>query len=354
MSEMTTHERVARMYQHRDADRVPLYETPWPSTLERWRREGMGDTDYVDYFGLDRIVELPVDNSPRFPTRVLEQTEDHIVFTNAWGATMMDWKHQASVPALIDVTVKTPDDWLKAKERMTPSDDRIPWEYLEREWRRWRKRGAWIGGLGWFGFDVTHAWFIGTERELLALAENPEWCVDMWRTEQDLNFALLDRVWDAGYQFDELRWYDDMGYKQNQFFSLKMYRELLKPIHQKAIDWAHAKGIRAYLHSCGDIRPFIPDLVEMGLDGLNPLEVKAGVDPLAVKREFGDRLLLHGGFNALLWNDVEEMEATVRRNLRVLMEGGGYVFATDHSTPSNVSLQDFKRIVQVVKDVGRY
>jgi uroporphyrinogen decarboxylase len=354
MSEMTTHERVGRMYQHREADRVPLYETPWLSTLERWRREGMGDADYVDYFGLDRIVELPVDNSPRFPTRVLEQSEDHFVYTNAWGATMMDWKHQASVPALIDVTVKTPDDWLKAKERMTPSDDRIPWEYLKREWPRWRKRGAWIGGLGWFGFDVTHAWFIGTERELLALAENPEWCVDMWRTQQDLNFALLDRVWEAGYQFDELRWYDDMGYKQNQFFSLKMYRELLKPIHQRAIDWAHAKGIRAYLHSCGDIRPFIPDLVEMGLDGLNPLEVKAGVDPLAVKREFGDRLLLHGGFNALLWNDVEEMEATVHRNLPALMEGGGYVFATDHSTPSNVSLQDFKRIVQVVKDVGRY
>jgi len=354
MSEMTTHERVGRMYQHREADRVPLYEIPWSSTLERWRREGMGDADYVDYFGLDPIVELPVDNSPRFPTRVLEQSEDHIVYTDAWGVTTMDWKHQASVPALIDVAVKTPDDWLKAKERMTPADDRIPWDYLKREWRRWRKQGAWIGGLGWFGFDVTHARFIGTERLLLALAENPEWCVDMWRTQQDLNIALLDRVWDAGYQFDELHWPDDMGYKQNQFFSLKMYRELLKPFHQKAIDWAHAKGIPAYLHSCGDIRPFIPDLVEMGLDGLNPLEVKAGVDPLAVKHEFGDRLLLHGGFNALLWDDVDEMEAAIRRDLPGLKEGGGYVFATDHSTPSNVSLQDFKRIVQVVKDVGRY
>jgi uroporphyrinogen decarboxylase len=90
------------------------------------------------------------------------------------------------------------------------------------------------------------------------------------------------------------------------------------------------------------------------VDGLNPLEVKAGVDPLAVKREFGDRLLLHGGFNALLWNDVEAMEAAVRENLPVLMENGGYIFATDHSTPSNVSLEAFKRIVAVVKEVGRY
>ena len=354
MDELTTHERIRRMYEHRPADRVPLYESAWRATEERWRREGMGDADYVDYFRLDRIVDFPVDNSPRFPTKVLEETEDQIVYTNAWGATIMDWKHQTSVPSLIDVAVKTPDDWLKAKERMTPSDDRIPWEYLKENWRRWREQGAWVDGICWFGFDVTHAWFIGTERELLALAENPEWCVDMWRTQQDLNLALLDRVWDAGYHFDQLRWYDDMGYKQKQFFSLRMYRELLKPFHQKAIDWAHAKGIPAYLHSCGDIRPFIPELVTMGLDGLNPLEVKAGVDPLAVKREFGDRLLLHGGFNALLWNYVEEMEAAVRRDLPILMKGGGYIFATDHSTPSNVSLQDFQRIVQVVKDVGRY
>ncbi len=353
MSEMTTHERISRMYEHRPADRVPIYETPWAATIERWQSEGMGDARYEEYFGLDRVVRLQLDNSPRFPTSVLEQSDDSLVFVNSWGATMHYMKRDSSIASL-DAVVKTPDDWLKAKERMTLRDDRIPWDYIKSRWSRWRERGTWIAAVGWFGFDVTHSFFIGTERHLLAMAENPDWCVDMWRTEQDLNLALLDRLWDAGYHFDELMWYDDMGYKQNQFFSLKMYRELLKPIHQKAIDWAHAKGIRAYMHSCGDIRPFIPDLVGMGLEALNPLEVKAGVDPLALKRELGDKLLLHGGFNAVLWSDVEEMEAEVRRNLPVLMENGGYIFATDHSTPSNVSLEAFRRIVEVVKDVGRY
>jgi uroporphyrinogen decarboxylase len=354
MDEMTTHERISRMYEHREADRVPLFETAWSATEERWRSEGLDDTSYFRYFGLDRIVQFFVDNSPRLPIAVVEETDDYRTFTNNWGATIKDFKHQASVPALIDVSVRTPDDWLKAKARMTPSDDRINWDVLKRRWQHWREQGAWIVATGWFGFDVTHSSFIGTERELLALAEDPEWCVDMWRTQQDLNFALYDRVWDAGYHFDELLWYDDMGYKQNQFFSMKTYRELLKPIHQKAIDWAHAKGMKAYLHSCGDIRPFIPEVVEMGVDALNPLEVKAGVDPLAVKREFGDRLLLHGGFDALLWYDTDAMEATVRKNLPVLMENGGYIFATDHSTPSNVSLDAFKQIVAVVKEVGRY
>ncbi len=353
MSEMTTHERISRMYEHREADRVPLFETAWGPTVERWRREGLGEGNYFDYFGLDRVRRVQVDNSPCFPSSVLEDTDDHTVFTNGWGATMRYLKHDGSLAAF-DAVVKTPDDWLKAKERMTPSDDRVPWDYLRERWPRWREKGAWIVGVGWFGFDVTHAFFIGTERHLMALAENPEWCVDMWRTQQDLCLTLLDRVWDAGYHFDELHWPDDMGYTLSQFFSLKTYRQYLKPIHQRAIEWAHAKGIPAYLHSCGDIRPFIPDLVEMGLDALNPLEVKAGVDPLALKREFGDKLLLHGGFNAVLWGEVEAMEAAVRENLPVLMENGGYIFATDHSTPSNVSLEAFKRIVGVVKEVGRY
>ena len=353
MSEMTTNERVGLMYQHKEADRVPIHEIPWESTLQRWRTEGLGDANYVDELGLDRIVEVRVDNSPRFPFTVIQDADDTLIAKTGWGATMKYIRSQSSI-ALIDAEVRTKDDWLKAKELMTPNDDRISWDFLKSRWPGFRKRGAWIRAIGWFGFDVTHTWFIGTERELLAIAEDPEWCIDMWQTEQDLNLALFDRMWDAGYTFDELFWYDDMGYKLNQFFSLKTYRNLLKPIHQKAIDWAHAKGIKACLHSCGDVRPFIPDLVEMGLDGLNPLEVKAGIDPLAVKGEFGDRLLLHGGINAVLWDDVDGMEVAVRKSLPALMQNGGYIFGTDHTTPNNVSLAAFKRIVDLAKEVGRY
>jgi len=355
MKEMTTRERVARMYEHQESDRIPLYEPPWPATVERWRREGMpADVSHVQFFGLDRMHTITVDNSPRYETRVVEETDDYIIATTGWGVTARNWKHRASTPEFLDTRVKTPDDWREAKKRMVPSEDRIPWERLKRDYPRWREEGAWISGGGWFGFDVTHAWFLGTERLLVAMATDSEWCVDMFRTFQDGSLALLDRVWDAGYRFDALSWPDDMGYKNKQFFSLRMYRELLKPIHQQAVEWAHAKGIKAYLHSCGNITPFVPELVEIGLDGLNPIEVKAGMDPLALKREYGDVLLLHGGINALIWNDVGRMEAHVREVVPLLKAGGGYIFGTDHSTPSSVSLEDFRRIVEVVKEVGRY
>ena len=86
----------------------------------------------------------------------------------------------------------------------------------------------------------------------------------MWNHQLDVQLALLEMVWDRGYTFDSVFWWDDMGYKLSQFFSLAMYRDLLKPVHQRAIDWAHARGIKAHLHSCGDVRPFVPELVEIG------------------------------------------------------------------------------------------
>ena len=92
------------------------------------------------------------------------------------------------------------------------------------------------------------------------------------------------------------------------------------------------------------------DFVEIGLDGLNPLEVKAGVDPIAIKEQYGDKLALHGGFNTLLWNDIEEFKEAIARDLPRLVEGGGYIFSTDHSVPSNVSLADFREITSLVKD----
>ena len=354
MNEMTSRERIGRMFARREADRVPLFETPWGSTTERWRAEGMGEADYVDFFGLDRIVGFTPDTSPQLPEETVEETEDYIVQRTEWGAVQKNWKHQASTPEMVDVRIKTADDWYAVKDRVHPTEDRIHWERMRGDFARWRDQGAWVQAVGWFGFDITHAHVVGTERLLIALATEPEWIVDMWQTQLDTSLALHDRLWDAGLHADCFKWYDDMGYKQKTFFSLGMYRELLKPIHQQAIDWAHAHDIPAYLHSCGDITPFVPDLVEMGLDALNPLEVKAGMDPLAVKREYGDRLLLHGGFNALLWKDVDRMAEAGLEILPQLMAGGGYIFATDHSTPSEVSLDQFRRIVELVKEVGRY
>lgn len=352
---MTTKERFLRMYRHQEADRVPIIDSPWNGTLARWRAEGMpADADWRDYFGVDKTAEINVDITPRYPCKTLEETDDYVIYTTAWGVTQKSFKQQDSTPEFLDYKVTTPEVWADAKRRMTLDDDRIPWNELKKNYAKWVAEGRWIQANFWFGFDVTHSWMAGTETILIAMYEEPEWVSDMFNTYLDRCIALFDRIWDAGYHFDSIYWPDDMGYKGTTFFSNEMYRELLKPVHRRAVEWAHAKGIYAHLHSCGDIMTRVDDLMDVGIDALNPLEVKAGMDPLLLKRKYGDQLVLHGGVNAVLWDDRDAIVSEIDRVVPALKENGGYIFSSDHSIPNSVSLENFRAIVEEVKRVGRY
>lgn len=355
MVKMSTHERFSRIFQHKEGDRIPIIDDPWNSTIERWHREGMPEgIDFRDYFGLDKVANIGVDNSPRYETRTLEETDEYIIYTTCWGATLKQWKHQASTPEFISFTTIDSNKWQEAKSRMIPSKDRINWDYLSKNYKRWHEEGQWIQGNFWFGFDVTHSWAVGTETLLVALVQEPEWCIDMFNHYLDMDIALFDMILDAGYKLDSIKWPDDMGYKHSQFFSVKTYREILKPVHKRAIDWAHKNGIKTHLHSCGDINPLIPELIDIGIDAINPLEVKAGMDPVHIKKKYGNDVVLHGGINAVLWDDVNAISAEMERVIPVMKESGGYIFSSDHSVPSSVSLNNFRHIVELAKNLGGY
>lgn len=188
----------------------------------------------------------------------------------------------------------------------------------------------------------------------MAMATDPEWLRDMFTHQLELDLALYDMIWDAGYHFDEIRWPDDMGYKGTQFFSLDMYRDILKPVHRRAAEWAHARGVKVKLHSCGNINPFIPELIEIGIDMLNPIEVKAGMDPLALKERYGDQMAFHGGLNAALFDHPELLWEHMEQVIPVMKVDGGYVIGSDHSVPESVSLEQFRHFVELAKRLGSY
>ena len=352
---MTSKERFSRMFQHREADRVPIFDSPWAGTIARWEREGMPKgMDWRDYFDTDKVSTISVDITPRYEKKVLEETDDYRIVTSEWGVTTKQFKEQDSTPEFLDFTVTTPEAWEKAKARMTVSKDRIDWKRLEQDYAKWQQEGHWIEGMLWFGFDVTHSWTVGTETMLIAMIEEPEWVEDMFDTYLDRSIQHFNMIWDAGYRFDSIFWYDDMGYKNTPFFSNEMYRGLLQKYHKKAVAWAHDHGIYARLHSCGDIMPLLPDIMDTGIDALNPIEIKAGMDVFKIKQDYGDRLVLHGGINAVLWDDKEAIVEAIRQAVPVLKENGGYIFASDHSIPNSVSLENMQSIINTVKEVGKY
>jgi uroporphyrinogen decarboxylase len=358
MTELTSHDRVKRMFEHRDADRVPITDWIWESTWLRWLREGMpAGPQAFGFLGLDHVASLgiaDIDTSPRFERILVEETESYRIERNQWGVTVKNFKPMTSTPQDLSFEIRDPDTWRKAKERMAPARDRVNWGRLQSEYRGWREHGYWVAVAPWFGFDIVSTRMVGTERTLLALGEEPEWCLDMFTSLLDLALALLEMIWAEGYIFDELLWFDDMAYRNGPFMSMRMYRELLKPYQQRVIDWCHAHAIKAHLHCCGNATALIPELVSMGLDALHPLEVKAGMDPVSVKREHGNDLVLHGGFDVRNWVDTEKAESEIRAKLPTLKENGGYIFSSDHSIPDNVSLDNYRRIVALVKEVGVY
>ena len=109
---MTSRQRFGCVFEHKEPDRVPILDTPWSSTLERWRQEGMpADVELAEFFGWDRIGSIGIDNSPRYPTRTVEETDEYIIATSSWGTTMKNFKHTGSVPEFIDHAITDPDSW---------------------------------------------------------------------------------------------------------------------------------------------------------------------------------------------------------------------------------------------------
>jgi uroporphyrinogen decarboxylase len=135
-----------------------------------------------------------------------------------------------------------------------------------------------------------------------------------------------------------------------------MYREIVMPGHARTFQFCHSRGLPVILHSCGYVEPLLPGLVEAGIDCLQVMEVKAGMDPLKIKREFGDRIALCGGMDArnLVANDREAIARELERKIPVLMEGGGYILHSDHSIPDTCDYETYRFFVDEGLRLGTY
>lgn len=356
MVKLTERERMLRTFKRQEVDRVPMFDKAWKGTKRRWYDEGLPNgVNWEDYFGFDHLIQIRPDNSPRFEKKVIETTDRYKIITTSWGETQKVFNSLDSTPEELNFYYSSSDKWEEAKAAMlTYHDDRIPWKTLEENHAKWTAEGKFRQLVLWFGFDVAHSHLTGTENFLIAMYDEPEWVMDIFDTYLNSSLDLCQRILDAGYEFDGIFWYDDMGYKGTPFFSPAAYRELLKPFHKKAVDWAHERGLVTELHSCGFIEPLLPDVVETGVEMLNPLEIKAGMDPFRLKNLYGDKLAFHGGINAQLWDNIELVKAEMERIIPAMKEGGGYVFASDHSIPNSVSFENMKQIAELAHKLGKY
>jgi len=193
-------------------------------------------------------------------------------------------------------------------------------------------------------FEV--AWQLrGMQEFLMDLALNPEIPEYIMDRLTDVYVENTRRVLEiAGDQLDMVYFYDDVATQESLMISSNMWEKYIRPRHQKLIDVAKAYDVPVMYHCDGAVYSLIPDLIDMGVVVLNPIQSDAaGMDPQKLKHEFGDQLSFHGGvdiIDTLPNGTVEDVKQEVENLIRILGENGGYIMASSHHIQSNTPIEN--------------
>ena len=370
--ELTSKERFGRILKHQPVDRIGLFEVFWQETAERWAEEGhFAQPDMIsDHFGLDVrrtggeitpgdywIVNLIADIDAG--EQIMEETESTKLIRNGNGAFLRWIKNGSGAPEHVDFTVKDRQGW---EEHIRPYllDEQTYGRRLNfGSYRALRAKCAQDERFMTCGivgpFDQMSP-MCGHEHLLMGMALDGEWVREMADLYATVAIRLLEILFEREGLPDGLWVWDDLGFKGRPFMSPAMYRAQIYPAHKKIFDFAHSRGLPIVFHCDGYVEALIPSLIEAGIDCLQPLEVKAGMDLLKLKKRFGDQIALIGGMDArvLETNDIQAVEAELLNKLPGAMAGSGYVLQVDHSVSHLVEYETYKYFVERGLQIGAY
>jgi len=178
----------------------------------------------------------------------------------------------------------------------------------------------------------------------------------MVMTLAELIIVTAELMMNNGFKFDGAYLSNDMGYRNGLLFSPDSYRKTHYEADRLLYGYFHSKGLKTILHSCGNVTELVPLLIEVGLDCLQPLEVKAGMDVITLKEKYGDKIAFMGNIDVRLMADEDpaKIEEEIKKKFEVAKRNGGYIYHSDHSIPNNVSFQHYCRVMELVKKYGVY
>lgn len=364
-------ERVRAALEHREPDRVPIGEFFWTGFVRRARNElGRADFDPYRYWDLDLVVINPNMDPHISGIRVLEDGPERKVLETGFGATI-EWHASCPMPVYRSFATQTYeeiqglyfDDPRDARRFTSAVDDQINCitdainlglpSFLDRV-RSYAEDFCVFGSI-----CEPHEmlWrIIGTENALLKMAERPAAVATFIERIGDFLARLLEREIElAGRYLTGIYIWGDVAYRRGMFFSPVFWRRVYKPQVARLCRIAHTAGLKTIYHGCGNATPIYEDLMDAGVDAYNPLEAKAGLDVVELKRQFGGRWAFNGNVDVrvLGTNDRDQIRREVLRKLNAA-RGGGYIVQSDHSVPDDVSAASYDYLVQLVREYGTY
>lgn len=360
MQPLTGYERIRNILNRQPVDRIGVFEHFWDDTHRIWEKNGWvkSNESMEDHFGYDLQIFWPftLTADMDFIPVTVEETDETILQRDGNGALLRRHKLHDSTPEHVDFMVKDRRGWEEhIKPLLTADRRRIDFIGYRKAKEHAAQAGRYFCWSGVNVFELMHP-VCGHQYMLIGMAEDPDWVRDMVDTYSNLTLELQEMLFaEEGYP-DGIWYYEDMGYKQHPFMSPRMYREIIQPGHTRTIQWAHSHRLPVILHSCGFVEPLVPGLLEAGIDCLQVIEVKAGMDLLRLHKNYGDRLSFMGGIDVrvLYNNDRREIDAELETKIPIVKEHFGYVLHSDHSIPWNVRHDTYRYFIDKGLELGTY
>lgn len=364
--------RVLAAIEHRESDRVPRGEFFWTNFIRRAKAEGRVGADFNPYshWDLDLIVINPNMDPHITGIQVLEDTPERKVVKTGYGATILR-QRQYPMPHYDSFDTQT----FEQMEAFVFDDSKDPRRYFEAiddqincvgdelnlGLRSWIDRvNSCAGDYCVFGSVCEiqeQLWrMIGSENLFYKLGEDPDRLGRFIERVGDFLVGIVEGQIEAGRgKLSGLYVWGDIAYVKGMLFSPNLWRRYYKPQLTRICGAIHAAGLKVIYHGCGNASAVFEDMIEAGVDMYNPLEAKAGLDVVDLKRRFGRRLGFNGNINvqALETNDRGKVRREVLRKLNAA-KGGGYIFQSDHSVPDTVDFDTYDYAMELVREHGKY
>ncbi len=390
-------ERVTKAMQHQEPDRIPTAEWFAGEFTERWIawRKASGqvkgdqkvitaswaavgeseETDPNKYYDIDVALVVP-NSDPKFIKPEVTASEEFTIATSGFGCTIkkrhsrVEDGYMAPMAEYIDFSIKSPDDYARfqfddprdRRRFFDPRQDIISGDGFtvlpsyEENVKAVKDEYCLFGGIyeAWEGL-----WRMrGIANAMMDMAREPEKVKAFAHRLMDFAIEnMREQVKVSGCKFMYI--WGDLGYKTNLLFSPRMWRDIFFQPLKRLVDAIHQAGCLCVYHSCGhNPDGTIAGLIEAGIDGLNPLEVKAGMDALHIKRTFGDRLTIMGGIDnaGALGAQAGDFETIRKHALTVFNAGkqGGLILQTDHCVPGSVPPENYDYYQKLRREFGTY
>jgi len=376
---MTSKERVKAAINWQKPDRIPVHEDFWEDTPEVWKEQGfpsnityyppqLGDDkrqSIDNYFDFD-IAVMFLDCSPRYEQKILSHEGENYIYEDRYGYTAeKPWKRSGSIH-YVSVKTKGKEVWDKDKKRWFLSSDpeesaRIDdhnyfehfvdypsWSDAKKKYDRMAGKEKYILFKNYGPWEATwrHRDFSNL---LMDIALEPEWVLEMGRTHLELTLDVLKKCISEGMKPDGYFMVDDLGGSTGPLMSPNMWNSVYKEMVKELGDFLKENDIDFWMHSCGNAEPMYDDLIDCGVKVMNPMQVMAGLDIRGIKEKYRNRLAFYGNINAhILDGDWEPLHDELKSRKEMFSEGG-WICHTDHSIPPTMSLEQFEKMIKLVR-----